>query len=94
MTAFGDPHDPLDHVIVQAEIDAVRAAAADPLAHDRVAAVLDWLAAEHGPQAVRDLTVATIFDLAEALGAIGSVEGRPTDAVIDRWFREVPPPEL
>jgi hypothetical protein len=90
-----DPEDgePIDEVLAQAEQDALYAAVVDPQASDQVRRIISWLLDEHGPAAVVAFTEALVFDLAAAMEAIGSLEGRDTVAVIDAWFhdQEMPP---
>ena len=52
----------------------------------------DWVAAERGADAVRDLAEELAVDLAEAFAALAAAEGRSALAVLDGWFHDVPVP--
>ena len=85
-------------VIHQAVHDAVHTQLAAP--PDSVAGslglrkVTDWLAAEHGEGAVRDLAEELAVDLAEAFAALAAAEGNPALTVLDSWFHDVPEPSF
>ena len=90
--------DPYARTIRQAAHDAVRAlltAAPDsPEGSAALRAVTAWLAREHGPGAVLDLTEELAVDLAEALDAIAAVERRDAVEVADRWFHDQAAPDV
>lgn len=93
--------DPLDEILAQAQVDAVRAAlrpantpneVADVVADVR--AVLEWLEREHGAEVFRDFAAQAIFDLAEAFEVIAGHEETDAHHVLDGWHHDIPaPPE-
>jgi hypothetical protein len=83
-----------EHTICRAAHDAVRALlSAAPDSPEGSAALREVtlrLAQEHGPVAVLDLAEELAVDLAEALGAIASVEQRDAVEFADHWFSDQP----
>jgi hypothetical protein len=90
--------DSYGRTIRQAAHDAVHAllntAPDSPQGSAALREVTARLAHEHGPAAVLDLAEELAVDLAEALGAIASVEQRDAVEVADHWFSDQPAPEL
>src|SRR4030081_1790027 len=87
------------HTIRQAAHDAVHALLSRALNSPEGSAALRdvttlRLAQEHGPVAVLQLAEELAVDLAEALGAIASVEQREAVEFADHWFSDEPAPEL
>jgi hypothetical protein len=90
--------DPYARAIRCAAHDALhallRAPADSPAGSEALRAVTDWLVFEHGRTAIRDLAEELAVDLAEALDAIATAEGRDPLVVVDRWFHDTPQPHL
>jgi hypothetical protein len=86
--------DSYGHTIRQAAHDAVHALLSAALNSPEGSAALRdvtlRLAQEHGPVAVLDLAEELAVDLAEALGAIASVEQRDAVEFTDHWFSDQP----
>jgi predicted ArsR family transcriptional regulator len=84
--------DSYEHTVCRAAHDAVRALlSAAPDSPEGSAALREVtlrLAQEHGPVAVLDLAEELAVDLAEALGAIASVEQRDAVEFADHWFSD------
>ncbi|HEX8518982.1 MAG TPA: hypothetical protein VF667_05270 [Pseudonocardia sp.] len=83
-------------VLRQAAHDAVRAVLAAPpesaTASMALRGVTAWLVRTYGPGAAQDLAEELAVDLAEALDALSSVEGRHPLALLDAWFHDEPEP--
>lgn len=93
---------PLDQVLQQAAIDAVRAALRPAETPEQIAevaqavrAVIRWVEAEHGIDAIRDLLLLAFFDQAELLSMLAQVEERDAEDLLDDLSHDIPlPPGL
>ena len=85
-------------VLRQAAYDAVRAVLAAPpdsaTGSAALRGVTTWVADAYGIGAVQDLAEELAVDLAEAFGALASVEGRDPLALLDTWFHDQPAPDV
>ncbi|MCF7547335.1 hypothetical protein [Pseudonocardia sp. WMMC193] len=89
----------LDQVLTQAGIDAVRAALRPAETPEQIAesteavrAVIGWVEAEHGLDAVRDLLLLAYFDQAELLSMLAQLDQRDAETLLDDLTHDIPRP--